>query len=459
FAAAVAEAGGPVGDPAGPWVDPASAGRPYGSAVEGLLTFRGNPTRTYHGAGPVPASPQVAWRFPAAGGLCSPSRDQHGLRTWCGTGWTGQPAVFPRGGRTWVVFGAYDRNVHFLDAETGTRLLPDFPTGDIIKGSVTVDPDGFPLVYTGSRDNKLRVLAIDRDRPTELWRLDARASRPTLWNDDWDASPLVLGDHLLVGGENSRFYVIRLNRSYGPDGAVRVAPEVVVDVPGWDAQLLADLGDKAVSIEGSVAVSGDVAYFANSGGLVQGWSLAGLAHGRPAERVFRFWTGDDTDASVVIDEAGALYVASEFERGNARSRQVGQFMKLDPSRPDNPLVWRIEDQATRPAGGWATPALHRDLALFVTHGGQVLAVDRASGARRWSLKLPGPTWQSPVVVDDTLVIGDCAGVLHGYELGDGASPPPERWRVQLEGCIESTPAVWRGSIYVGARGGAVYGLR
>src|SRR5690606_9147850 len=28
------------------WVNPASIGRPYGDTVEGLLTFRGNPTRT-----------------------------------------------------------------------------------------------------------------------------------------------------------------------------------------------------------------------------------------------------------------------------------------------------------------------------------------------------------------------------------------------------------------------------
>ena len=27
------------------WVNPASVGRPYGDTVEGLITFRGNPTR------------------------------------------------------------------------------------------------------------------------------------------------------------------------------------------------------------------------------------------------------------------------------------------------------------------------------------------------------------------------------------------------------------------------------
>ena len=46
------------------WVDPASVGEPWGDTVEGLLTFRGNPTRTYYGEGPVPDSPEVLWRFP-----------------------------------------------------------------------------------------------------------------------------------------------------------------------------------------------------------------------------------------------------------------------------------------------------------------------------------------------------------------------------------------------------------
>ena len=41
------------------WVDPASSGGPWGDTVTGLLTFRGNPTRTYYGEGPVPDAPEV----------------------------------------------------------------------------------------------------------------------------------------------------------------------------------------------------------------------------------------------------------------------------------------------------------------------------------------------------------------------------------------------------------------
>ncbi len=429
----------------------------YGS-VPGLLTFRGNPTRTYYGEGPVPMAPALLRRFPEQP-MCSESSDGERSR-WCGTGWTGQPAVFEREGRTWLVFGAFDRAVHFIDADTGRRLLPDFVTGDIIKGSVTVDPDGFPLVYVGSRDDYFRVIAIDRSAPTELWRLPAHAVSPVLWNDDWDGSALILDDHLIVGGENSQWHVVKLNRSYDAAGRISVRPELVFHAPGWDDELLDALGDEEVSIEGSVAVWGSTVYFANSGGLVQGWDISGLKDGRAPSRVFRYWTGDDTDATIVVDAEGMLYVASEWERHNARAREVGQIMKLDPrpGRP-NPLLWSIADHEGTPpsdvAGVWATPALHRDLVIVVTNAGRLLGIDRMSGTIRWSKRLPGPTWQSPVVVDDVLLQGDCHGVLHAYDVSDTFADPPELWSLPLGGCIESTPAVWKGLIHVGTRAGFV----
>jgi outer membrane protein assembly factor BamB len=447
----------------GQLVNPASSGRMWSEEVPGVLTFRGNPTRTYYGRGPVPSAPKVKWFTPADGGMCSSSSVGGTARTWCGMGWTGQPAVFERDGRTWVVFGAYDAAVHFLDGDTGEELLPPLQTDDIIKGSATVDPDGYPLVYIGSRDNFYRVIAIDRPGRAEvLWKLSADAVSPTLWNDDWDGSGLVLDDLLLEGGENSQFHVAKLNRGYGSDGLVTVDPQLVFNTPSWDEQVIADLaGNRAreMSVENSVAVSGNVAYFANSGGLVSGWDLGPLVEGtgRP-ERTLRFWTGDDTDATIVIDDEGFLYVSVEYERGNARAAEVGQLMKLDPRRPDDPLVWSFEDRATTPAGFWATPALHRDVLISATNGGELLALDRGDGTKLWSIDLPGPTWQSPVVVDDVLVYGDCNGVLRGYDVSDPRVEPPLLWEVRLGGCIEATPVVWKGTIYVGTRGGRFFAL-
>lgn len=443
------------------WSDPARVGLPYGDTVPGLLTFRGNPTRTYYGSGPVPrTAPAERWHYPAAGGLCSDTVVAGDTQHWCGTGWTGQPAVFPRDGRTWVVFGAYDAAVHFLDAATGEQILPSFQTGDLIKGSVTADPDGFPLIYFGSRDDYYRIVALDRGEPVELWRLWAHDVSPTLWDNDWDGAGLIIDDYLFIGGENSVFHIVKLNRGYDSAGLVTVDPELVFHAPGWDAQVLTDFGRTQMAIESSVAVYQDVVYFANSGGLVQGWDISGLKQGSQPQRVFRFWAGDDIDATVVIDEQGALYVGVEHERGTARSEQVGQMLKLDPSRPDDPLVWSVHDRDPGlPSGIWGTPALHGDLVIFGTNGGEVLGLDRADGAERWRLQLAGPVWQSPVVVDGVLLIGDCAGEMHAYDVADPSAPPAHLWTVRIGGgCIESTPAVWNGVLYFGTRAGAFHAL-
>ena len=135
------------------WWDPKEVETAWGSVVEGLLTFRGSPTRSWYGRGPVPLMPEVLWRFPKEGNLCSLSTTGGRTTNWCGIGWTGQPAVWQTGGDTWLAVGAYDRGIHLLDTSTGSPAKKPFVTGDIVKGSLTVDPDGFPLIYSGSRDD------------------------------------------------------------------------------------------------------------------------------------------------------------------------------------------------------------------------------------------------------------------------------------------------------------------
>ncbi|MGN6696361.1 MAG: hypothetical protein ACTHN0_19440, partial [Aquihabitans sp.] len=105
------------------WVDPKSSGQPYGEIVDGQITFRGNPTRSYYGKGPVPTAPEVLWRYPRSSGMCGESSVGDETKTWCGSGWTGEPAVWKGpDGRTWVAFGAYDKAVHVIDGVTGKDI-------------------------------------------------------------------------------------------------------------------------------------------------------------------------------------------------------------------------------------------------------------------------------------------------------------------------------------------------
>ena len=450
--------GGPLRNPT-----PIEGPGPINTIVEGLTTFRGNASRSYYGEGPVPLDPVIGWRIPDAR-MCSVSFVGIEKSEWCGTGWTGQPnVVVGADGSIEVREGAYDGMYHFLDGKTGLPVRRPLPTRDLAKGSATSDPDGFPVYYAGSRDGRFRIVATDRNEPLVLWSIESATSvdRP-LRNDDWDGAALVVDDVLFEGGENGWLYVVRLHRGYDELGRVTVDPEIVATVPGWDERLLRALGDTEVSIENSVALHDGVLYFANSGGLVQGWDVSDiLAGGTRIERVFRFWTGDDTDASVVIDERGDLYVASEYQRLNERSREVGQLMKLDPSRPRDPLVWSIDAREIgfEGAGGsWSTPALSDGVVYFTTAAGRVLAVDGESGTVLWERRIGAPAIGSPVVVGGVLIQGDCRGDLWAWDVSEPVEEPVLLWRLHFPDCIESTPAVWKGWIYLGTRQGYLYGL-
>jgi outer membrane protein assembly factor BamB len=452
-------------------LDGAHGIRTGAGVVEGMLVFRGNPTRTSYGLGPVPTEPRVLWRYPerpmcSVETLAAEEGAEAEEKRWCGTGWTGQPLLreLPDG-RTEVIVGAYDGAVHFVDADTGRATREPFRTGAMVKGTETLDPDGFPLLYVGSRDGYLRVVALDREVPTELWRLGRHPQG--VWNDDWDANPTVVDDVLHAAGEDSWFRMVRLRRSYGADGLVTVDPTILVEVPAFDDALFAAIGDRNVSIESSPAVTDDRVYWVNSGGRVMGIDRRAALAGE-VRIVLDVWLGDDADASIVVDRDGALYVALEYERGLARAREVGQLVKLDPERPDDPIVWGLavppRDDIPGDAGGiWATPAIHGDHLYVTTHPGDLLVVDRRDGRVVHRERIGHHEWSSPAVVADPdgalrLVVGTCAAP--GITVHDLSDPtrPRELGRIGLPGCIESTPIVWKGRIYVGSRDGYLYGL-
>jgi outer membrane protein assembly factor BamB len=94
-----------------------------------------------------------------------------------------------------------------------------------------------------------------------------------------------------------------------------------------------------------------------------------------------------------------------------------------------------------------------------THTGRLLAVDAGTGEVTWEEPVGHHAWSSPVIVDGALLVATCEGRLRAYSLAEPSTPTP-MWTLQAsESCIESTPAVWKGRIYVGSRDGffAAYG--
>ena len=421
----------------------------------GILMFRGNPQRDWYGTGPLPMNPETQWKYPKEK-MCSLSVSEGKESQWCGSGWTGQPVVLEKeNGESEVIFGAYDGAVHFVDAETGEDLRKPFQTGDIIKGSVTLDPDGFPLLYFGSRDNQLRVLSIENGQEAkELWSLDSKDLHG-VWNDDWDGNPVVIDDILYEGAENGWFYAIKLNREFDENGFVKVNPKIIFSMPSYDDELIKKVG-RNVSIENSLTFFEDRVYFANSGGRVLGLDIKKINEGI-ASVVFDYWVGDDVDATIVVDDEGMLYISSEFERFTERSLELGQLIKLNPYQI-NPYVWsmKVVSEDLKIGGIWATPAWYKNSLFVTTHTGRLLQIDKDTGQIVWEEEIFPHAWSSPVVIDDQLLVATCGGEFLNYALQENTLPNL-LWKYPVaSGCIESTPIVWQGEIFVGARDGYFY---
>lgn len=424
---------------------------------KGLLMFRGNENRNFYGTGPIFSNYKIKWRY-GNSPMCRNSTAKGVTKVWCGTGWTGQPVVWKRpDGIKEIIFGAYDGAVHFLNAENGKELRESFQTGDIIKGSVTLDPDGFPLLYFGSRDNKLRILSLEGDEAVELWSLDSK-DLIGIYNDDWDGNPVIKNDFLFEGAENGYFYTIKLNRKI-EDKKVKVNPELIFAKRGYTDELIENIGDNNVSIENSAVFFGDIVYFANSGGRILGLDTKNVKDGY-ALAVFDFWVGDDIDATINIDEKGMLYVAVEDERKNERSDDLGQIIKLDPQNKENPLVWSVKTQKSlvdNLGGVWATPVLGKKNIFVPVHNGELLVISRETGEVVNKKTLSWHTWSSPIIIDEKLILATCDGKIRIYSIVDENNPILENEiKISSGACIESTPAIIDGEIYVGSRDGYFY---
>jgi hypothetical protein len=187
--------------------------------------------------------------------------------------------------------------------------------------------------------------------------------------------------------------------------------------------------------------------------------------------LFQYWTGEDTDATIVADEQGYIYVCQHSDNtrqssiATQRAKAIGQIIKLDPRKTgegENPVVWSQPVTKTygNESGVWATPTLYKDMVYVSTHNGALLGLDRQTGQIVWRKDLSYHDWASCAVVDRTLVVGDTYGVVHAWDVSNTRVDPPAAWSFQLptKGALESSPAVWKGKIYVGSRDGYFYCL-
>jgi outer membrane protein assembly factor BamB len=446
--------------------------------AEGVLTFRGGPRRDGGAYGDRRMREQrleIAWRFKTSPGT---------PRWGGGAGWTGQPVLvrWPDVVRHMmpalkerifdptlveVIQGSLDGKVYFLDLRTGRPTRPPLVTGNPIKGSVSLDPRGWPLLFVGQgipsgRPIGLRIYALTSMR--EVFFLPGRdpdARRP--WGA-FDSSGLVnrLTDTFLVGGENGLVYVVELGTRFDPMAqTLEVSPRLL--------RYRFGAGEK-LGIENSLAVDGALAWFADNGGEIQALDLRTF---RPA---WALEAGDDTDASLVVEptaEGPVLYTASEVDlqgvAGAARLRKLdGRTGAIAWERGVACRGERGGEKEVQ-AGVFSTPVVGRDdladRVIFTLSRcpdrGAMVALAKDDGRELWRRPLRTDAWSSPTAVRDAaagktwILQADRAGRLLLVDGADGRVAST----LQLDANVEASPAVFDDLAVVGTRGGTIYGIR
>lgn len=429
-------------------------GAPGSQAVPGILRFGGNASASLWSDGPVigePANMAVMPSVPMCG-IAPVGSDQP---SGCGLQHGSQPLTFEHSGRQIAVLGGLDRQLHSFDVETGTDVLAPFAFGGTVSGSLAVDPEGFPLIYAGGDNGQLKVLATDRAGVmTDLWSFDLTAQSNGVWANTWTAAPLVIGDLLVAGANNGRLYIFQLHRTRKAEGLVSVSPELLVDEPMWDEQQLAVLGDRRVPIEYGPSLSGTTLWVGNGGGMVSAWDLSTVGSSRSINRVFRAQLGDRISSPVVLDGEGFAYVTTSNTRDRPATAGFGNLVKLDPRNEAQPVVWEYFDPIEQRDGIWTTPIITADSVIGSTLQGRLFAVDRETGAERWSKSLSGPIKATPIPAGPELIVATCGGSVMGLRISD--TGPDVRWRASVGSCVEATPTVLHGRVYVGGGDGLLH---
>ncbi len=474
--------------------------------IPGVLTFQGDHHRSSASYGTAAVSErrlELIWTFETE--PSTPRAEGATHKNWGGgAGWTGQPALvsWPTEARSAmnllpqhveddgfveVIQASLDGRVYFLDLKTGqpsrqasfhNRRSKAFDAnrievGSPIKGSVSVDPRGWPLLYVGQGISEHGEFGfrgyslIDGTRQLYLDGWDQAARRR--WGA-FDSSAVVNrdSDTLFVGGENGLIYRVLLNTSYDPTTpSLSLAPEIErVRYTVEGAQ-----GRKR-GVENSIASWKNLAWFADNGGCVVAMDTDRF------EPVWA-WFGpeaDDTNASIAVEveqDHPYLYLGTEIEYQARHSKKA--WMHRFDGLTGEPL-WSVgfdarpEAKGLNMSGGvYSTPVLGRGSLqdrVFVSvaevgalGAGLLLALDKQTGAELWRLELEHHAWSTPVVVYDEqdhgyLILGDTAGDVTLYDAHSGE----QLHRLALGYLIEASPAFMDGVLVLPVRGRHVYGI-
>ena len=482
--------------------------------IKGILTFRGNNWRNQSAFGTVELTENKltqVWEF-GIGALQKGS----GKGNWSGCGWTGQPLIVQWPAETrkimnlydWakekenlveVIYPTEDGNIYFLDLATGKKTRDPITLNVPFKGTGSIDPRGYPLLYCGSGDQyendsqKSRAFIISLINGTVLYEFGKQGT-DSFARRKWyayDSAPLVDAktDTLIYPGENGIIYTMKLNTVYDPTlGSVSVNPSNVVKYR-YDCNGIYDDIDtykkgKWQGYEGSAAAWNGYLYLSSNDGMFQCIDLNTM------QCIWIANTEDDTNGSpvldVISDTEAYLYVGTSLHfNQDDNNSGIAPFFRI------NAMTGEIESNGrgryglsvftvSGVSGGiQATAAVGKkgsniENLVFVTIArypekktGVLVALDKNDFNHVvWEYRMADYSWSSPTVVYNAagkgyVIQADSAGRIFLFDAETGPVDGKPLYTIApTDSNFEASPAVFGNMLVVGCRGDQkIFGIR
>ena len=494
------------------------AGSEY-NTLEGVTTYRGNNYRSASSSGTASiANGKLT--------LLDIDKTTSSVGRWSGSACTGQPLVVTwpdktrekmttlydefksKQGFTEVIIASVDGNIYFMELSTGKKTRDPIKIGAPTKGTPSLDPRGYPIIYVGqglnpagstTDCNDMYVRAYSLIDGKLLYSFGAKDKDPVAYRNwqAYDSSPLVdaATDTLIEPGENGVLYTVKLNTAYDEEaGTLTMNPDPMVKYTYTTTRNESAYGGVGVyGVENSAVGWRNYLMFTDNIGMLQCVDLNTM------KLVYANDLENDSDVSMVLEEDIPnqdiyLYTGCEFDdtvvdaessSGKCYARKINGltgeilwttpfdvFTEVNGSVDGGILASPILGKEGTPTEGLIIYTVSSVIKDDGKKTAMMVGLDKETGDIKWQVDLGSDGWTPsspvPVYTDDgqcyivQCLIGGTIKLIK-VEGSDSASIADsinvsEKKGTEESNNFEATPVVSGNTIVVGSRSGHFFFL-
>lgn len=126
----------------------------------------------------------------------------------------------------------------------------------------------------------------------------------------------------------------------------------------------------------------------------------------------------------------------------------GRILALEPATGDKKWEAKLPDET------WSTPAVEGNLLYIGSFDKKLYVLDAATGEKKWEFETGGSITAMPLVADNTVYIGSFDRYLYAINVGDHSL----KWKFMGGNWFWARPVIYNNVVYAGCLDGRVYAL-